>query len=106
MIFNGPEFRSDAVQEWAQVQGIRWDFIKPGCPAQNAYVERFNGTYRVEVLDANNFETLSEARRVTDEWIPIYNELRTQSAIGHLPPLVFKRQRQQQQKSLLTTGIG
>ena len=106
MIFNGPEFRSDAVQEWAQVQGIRWDFIKPGCPAQNAYVERFNGTYRVEVLDANNFETLSEARRVTDEWIPIYNELRTHSAIGHLPPLVFKLQRQQQQKSLLTTGIG
>lgn len=88
---NGPEFRSETVQAWAKEKSIRWDFIQPGCPAQNAYVERFNGTYRLEVLDASAFRTLDEARAVTEDWLAIYNEQRTHSAIGHLPPLAFKR---------------
>ena len=49
---NGPEFRSHVVQAWANANNIIRDFIRPGCPALNAYIERFNGTYRVEVLDA------------------------------------------------------
>lgn len=102
---NGPEFRSDAVQTWAKARGIRWDFIQPGCPAQNAYVERFNGTYRAEVLDLNQFRTLDQARAVTAHWLTIYNEQRTHSAIGHLPPLAFK-QKWQQQQSLLSSGTG
>lgn len=102
---NGPEFRSDAVQTWARDRGIRWIFSQPGHPEHNAYVERFNGTYRTEVLDAYLFETLDQARTITEEWIHIYNEQRIHSAIGHLPPLVFKRQRQQLQ-SLLSTGTG
>ena len=93
---NGPEFRSEAVQTWAKARNIRWDFIEPGCPAQNAYIERFNGTYRVEVLDAHQFRTLSEARTITDAWLTIYNEKRTHSAIGHLPPKAFKRKWQLQ----------
>ena len=88
---NGPEFRSEALQSWAKDKGIRWDFIQPGCPAQNAYIERFNGTYRLEVLDANQFHSLDQARTVTEEWLAVYNEQRTHSAIGHLPPLAFKR---------------
>ena len=92
---NGPEFRSGTLQSWAKDKGIRWDFIQPGCPAQNAYIERFNGTYRLEVLDANPFRSLDEARAVTAEWLAIYNEQRTHSAIGHLPPLAFKRRWQQ-----------
>lgn len=102
---NGPEFRSHLVQEWARARSIQWNFIQPGCPAQNAYVERFNGTYRSEVLDANQFRTLDQAREATDAWLKIYNELRTHSAIGHLPPRAFK-QRWQQQLSLQTAGIG
>lgn len=102
---NGPEFRSEVVQAWAKAKNIRWDFIQPGCPAQNAYIERFNGTYRVEVLDAHQFRSLDEARTVTASWLPIYNEQRTHSAIGHLPPIAFK-QRWQQQQSLLSTGSG
>lgn len=89
----------------AKAIGIEWQFIQPGCPAQNAYIERFNGTYRVEVLDAYQFESLDQARAITEKWMPIYNEQRTHSAIGHLPPMAFKRQRQLS-KSLLSNGIG
>jgi len=95
---NGPEFRSEVVQTWAKDKNTRWDFIQPGCPAQNAYIERFNGTYRLEALDANQFRTLTEARAVTQAWLSIYNEPRTHSAIGLLPPMAFKRRRQQQQQ--------
>jgi putative transposase len=102
---NGPEFRSETTQAWATVRGIRWDFIEPGCPAQNAYIERFNGTYRLEVLDAHQFQTIEDARSTTAQWLPIYNEIRTHSAIGHLPPMAFK-QRWQQQQSLLIDGSG
>lgn len=102
---NGPEFRSETTQAWAKARGIRWDFIEPGCPAQNAYVERFNGTSRLEVLDAHQFRTLNEARATTTDWLTIYNEVRTHSSIGHLPPRVFK-QRWQQQQSLFIAGSG
>lgn len=102
---NGPEFRSETTQAWAKARGIRWDFIEPGCPAQNAYIERFNGTYRLEVLDAHQFRTIDEARATTEQWLTIYNDIRTHSAIGHLPPKAFK-QRWQQQQSLLIAGTG
>lgn len=100
---NGPELRSGWIKRWASQRGIRWDFTEPGHPEQNAYVERFNGTYRSEVLDAYQFETIADARRVSDAWRTIYNEQRAHSAIGHLPPKVFK-QRWQQRQSLLITG--
>lgn len=100
---NGPEFQSLAVQAWATANGVEWKFIEPGCPAQNAYIERFNGTYRTEVLDANCFPTLDAARMETQRWLPIYNEQRSHRAIGHLPPMVFKR-RWQQRQSLLSSG--
>ena len=57
---NGPEFRSEVLQAWAKEKHIRWDFIQPGCPAQNAYIERFNGTYRLEVLGANQFHPVAK----------------------------------------------
>lgn len=104
---NGPELTSHETQDWARRRGITWEFIKPGCPAQNAYIERFNGTYRVEVLDANRFETLADVRAETERWLPVYNEQRIHSAIGDLPPRVFKQQWQQRQnpeQSLLSGG--
>lgn len=102
---NGPELRSEVLQDWASRRGIRWDFTQPGHPEQNAYIERFNGTYRSEVLDAYQFETIAEARRVSEAWRAVYNEQRAHSALGHLPPRVFK-QRWQQRQSLLIGGSG
>lgn len=101
---NGPEFTAHAVQNWAKERGITWEFIRPGCPAQNAYVERFNGTYRLEVLDAYRFVSLTDARSVTQAWLDVYNEKRIHSAIGHLPPKAFKQRWQEQQKSLHSAG--
>lgn len=97
---NGPEFTGKEVQDWARKNGVQWQFTQPGCPAQNAYIERFNGTYRAEVLNAHQFVSLEDARHTTENWIKVYNEERTHSAIGHLPPRVFKQQRQQLAKVL------
>lgn len=83
---HSPEFRSHIVQAWANANGIVWQFTQLGCPAQNAYIERCNGTFRVEVLDAYQFECLDQARAISEQWLPVYNEQRTHSAIGHLPP--------------------
>jgi len=102
---NGPEFRSHVMQAWAKSNDIEWQFTQPGCLAQNAYIERFNGTFPVEVLDACQFEHLDQVRAIGEQWIPVYTEQRTLSAIGHLPPMEFKRQRQLP-KSLLSSGIG
>lgn len=100
---NDPEFQSQAVQAWAKANDVTWHFIEPGCTAQNAFIERFNGTYRIEVLDANRFPTLADARAETQRWMPIYNEQRSHQAIGNLPPVVFKR-RWQERQSLLLNG--
>ena len=101
---NGPEFKSHEVKNWAKANHIDWQFIQPGCPAQNAYIERFNGTYRVEVLDAYCFQDIQDVRQITQQWTPIYNQQRTHQAIGNLPPLVFK-QRWQNNQSLLSNGV-
>ena len=81
---NGPELRSKVVRKWAAERGIRWDFTQPGHPGQNAYIERFNGTYRREVLDASQFESIRQARQTSEAWRKVYNEQRAHSAIGRL----------------------
>src|SRR5438552_19126768 len=60
---NGPEFRSRALAAWSEERGVRLEFIQPGKPVQNAYVESFNGRLRDECLNANWFTSLSDARR-------------------------------------------
>ncbi len=94
---NGPEFISKATQDWAKENQIEWQFIKPGKPQQNAYIERFNGTYRTEILDAHLFNSINEVKNITEIWIKKYNNQRTHSAIGHLPPTTFKQQWQARQ---------
>ena len=48
---NGPELTSVMLAEWAESNGVELEFIQPGKPTQNSFVERFNRTYREEVLD-------------------------------------------------------
>ena len=62
---NGPEFTSAAFHHWAQEHQVHLDFIQPGRPAQNAYIERFNRTFREEVLDYYLFSSLAEVRGIT-----------------------------------------
>jgi putative transposase len=83
---NGPEFISDVLARWVERNGIELRFIQPGKPMQNGYVERFNRTYRTEVLNSYVFETLGEVRRMTAEWLVRYNELRPHESLGNLAP--------------------
>jgi putative transposase len=86
---NGPELISKALERWAEVQEVELAFIEPGKPAQNAYIERFNRTYREDVLDAYLFSTLQEVRDITDEWIEEYNSIRPHEALEGLPPYQY-----------------
>jgi putative transposase len=65
-------------------------FIQPGKPSQQAFIERFNKSFREEVLDANLFYTLSEAQEAAEEWPKDYNEYRPHESLGKLPPAVLK----------------
>jgi len=86
---NGPELISKALEEWAETHKVELAFIEPGKPAQNAYIERFNRTYREDVLDAYLFSTLQEVRDITDKWIEEYNALRPHEALEGLPPYQY-----------------
>lgn len=70
---NGPEFISTLFEIWCSNLGIELQYIQPGKPTQNAYIESFNGIYRRHVLDAHIFEILEDVRAVTEEWINHYN---------------------------------
>ena len=87
---NGREFTANKVQEWAKKNNIEWLFIQPGKPTQNAYCERFNGTYRREVLDSYLFISLKEARLVTNAWVDKYNYERPHDSLGGLTPMKYK----------------
>lgn len=86
---NGPEFITLALQAWAEERGLTLDHIQPGKPAQNAFIERFNQTYRNEVLDANVFTSLAEIRAITADWLRRYNTERPHESLGRVPPLMF-----------------
>ena len=64
--------------------------IQPGKPNQNAFIERFNRSYRTEVLNGWLFTSLEEVREITHQWLQSYNEERPHDALGNLPPAVFR----------------
>lgn len=88
---NGPEFRGRALAAWSEERGVRLEFIQPGKPVQNAYVESFNGRLRDECLNANWFTSLSDARRKIETWRQDYNQQRPHSSLDYLPPAEFAR---------------
>jgi len=83
---NGPEFIATAVKGWISGVGAKTAFIEPGSPWENGYVESFNGKLRDELLNAEVFNTLAEARVLIEQWRVHYNTVRPHSSLGYRPP--------------------
>ncbi|WP_428506805.1 IS3 family transposase [Roseateles sp.] len=86
---NGPEMSSHDFVEWAQRKGIALNYIEPGQPNQSAYIERFNRTFRTEVLDAYLFNSIEQVQTIADDWLTQYNEYRPHDVLGGVPPKQF-----------------
>ncbi len=78
--------------DWGWRMNIAIRYIQPGKPNQNAFIERFNRTYREEVLSSYLFEDLDQIREITHDWLIAYNERRPHNTLGGLPPTVFREQ--------------
>jgi putative transposase len=87
---NGPELVADGFITWCAEHGIELRYIQPGKPVQNAFIERFNRTYRTEVLNAYVFESLDQVREISAEWLLTYNEARPHDALAGLPPATYR----------------
>ena len=86
---NGPEFAGHALDEWAHARGVILDFIEPGKPVQNAFIESFNGTFREECLNENWFVSLGDAQRTIEAWRVDYESERPHSKLRDLTPREF-----------------
>lgn len=90
---NGPEFISDVLVRWCEKKNIRIAYIQPGKPVQNAYIERFNGSVRRDVLDAYIFTDLAQMRIITEQWLDDYNNFRPHDALNGESPVPYRLRR-------------
>ena len=90
---NGTEFRSSTFRDWTEKHKILIHYTQPGKPAQNGFIERFNRTYREDILDMNLFSSIGEVAVVTKRWLTMYNKERPHQALGGKTPLGFAQQR-------------
>jgi putative transposase len=74
------------VQNWAEKRQIKMDYIQPGKPQQNAYVERFNRTVRYEWLSQYCWADLDEVQLFATQWMYDYNHDRPNMALGGITP--------------------
>lgn len=84
---NGPEYISHTLKAWAEQRGIRIEYIQPGNPQQNAYIERYNRTVRYEWLAQYLFDSVTEVQNFADRWLWIYNHQRPNMALGGITPM-------------------
>ena len=89
-IDNGPEYTSLHMQLWAKEKDIELQIIQPGKQTQNSYIERFNRTYRTEVLDAYLITSIHEIRVVTEAFQHKYNHFRPHGSLNNMAPVEFK----------------
>jgi putative transposase len=88
---HGPEFEGQVLDAWAYEHGVLLNFIRPGKPVENAYIESFNGRFRDECLNEHWFLTMAHARGVIEKWRIEYNTERPHSSLGDLTPEQFAR---------------
>jgi len=86
---NGPEFIARITSNWSFMHNIEFKYIEPGKPTQNAFVERFNGSYRRGVLNKYIFENLEQVREQTQIWMDDYNHFRPHDSLGKIPPIKY-----------------
>jgi len=93
---NGPEFISHKLEQWCNNENrkISLQFIQPGRPMQNAYIERKNGSLRRELLNAYLFYSLAEVRAMSEEWRIDYNTERPHKSLKYLSPLAYLQKQQ------------
>jgi putative transposase len=84
---NGPEYISGAMQAWAEQQSIRIDFIQPGKPQQNAYIERYNRTVRYAWLAQTLFDSIEQVQYTATRWLWTYNHEHPNMALGGITPM-------------------
>jgi putative transposase len=101
---NGPEMIGKALDEWAWRNGVRLNFIEPGKPVQNAFIESFNGRFRDECLNENWFLDLDDAREIIEAWRIDYNTRRPHSALGYATPEEFASSLQGHAPGEMTTS--
>lgn len=94
-IDNGPEFISKAVDAWAYRNGVGLDFITPGKPVENCYIESFHDKFRDECLNLHYFTALKEAQDIIEDWRGDYNEVRPHSSLDYLTPNEFALKHQE-----------
>ena len=104
-IDNGPEFRSKALDKWAYKNQVILDFIRPGKPVDNCFVESFNSRFRAECLNSHYFDSISEARILIEEWRQKYNEFRPHSTLKGLTPKAFLEQFKSKSTSKLNLAL-
>jgi putative transposase len=88
---NGPEFISNALDQWAVERGVKLQFSRPGKPVDNAFIESFNGRLRDECLNANWFRSVAEAREIIERWVKDYNHERPHSSLDGLTPMEYEQ---------------
>ena len=86
---NGPEFIAKAIRSWTARAGLETLYIEPGAPWQNGYAESFNSKVRDELLNAEEFVSLLEARVLAKEWRRDYNQFRPHSSLGYRTPAEY-----------------
>ena len=84
---NGPEYISELLKNWAEVRGIQLEFIQPGKPRQNAYIERYNRTVRYDWLAQFLFDSIEEVQEYATRWLWTYNHERPNMGLGGITPI-------------------
>ena len=92
---NGPEFVAKRVQQWLKERHVKVRYIDPGSPWQNGHNESFNGVFRDGCLNRWSFYSVAEARRVVEQWLEEYNNVRPHGAINQLTPRAFAARHRQ-----------